>query len=64
MSNHVFRIQYIKTVNMQLYAFTSIWGLLPLLQTTTNELKSVLPALTKATVALKALDKADVAELR
>ncbi|XP_035872076.1 dynein heavy chain 14, axonemal [Phyllostomus discolor] len=33
-------------------------------QTTTNELKSVLPALTKATVALNALDKADVAELR
>ncbi|KAM5302059.1 dynein axonemal heavy chain 14 [Glossophaga mutica] len=33
-------------------------------QTTTNELNSVLPALTKATVALNALDKADVAELR
>lgn len=64
MSNYILHIQCVTIVNMRLYALTRIWGLLPFLQTTTNELKSVLPALTKATMALTALDKADVAELR
>lgn len=34
------------------------------MQETAHEVKSVLPALEKAVVALSALDKADVAELR
>lgn len=49
---------------MQPRAFIHAWGPLTLLQETAHEVKSVLPALEKAVVALSALDKADVAELR
>lgn len=41
-----------------------VWGLVTLLQKTANELKKVLPALDKAIMALRAVDKADVSELR
>lgn len=64
MSNYVFQVQNVKCLNRQLYSFICSWGLITLLQKIANELKTVLPALDKAIAALRALDKADVSELR
>lgn len=60
MSNYIFQLKNVKILSMQLYSFICI----TLLQKADKELKSVLPALDKAFVALNALDKADVSELR